>query len=138
MIVRSPYPDVVIPDTPITSFVLRHAEKLADKAAIIDGLTGDTTTYGQLAGSVRTVAAALMERGFRKGDVFAIYMPNVPEYAIAFHAVVSAGGIVSPVNPAATAAELARQLSDAGASYLLTVPECLERATSAIIQSPVR
>ena len=37
MIFRSPYPDVAIPDVPLTPFVLRHAERLADKPALIDG-----------------------------------------------------------------------------------------------------
>jgi acyl-CoA synthetase (AMP-forming)/AMP-acid ligase II len=138
MIWRSPYPDVTIPDTPITPFVLRHAARLAAKPAIIDGLTGQTLTYGQLASAVQAMAAALTDRGFRPGDVFAIYAPNIPEYAIAFHAVVSLGGIVTPVNPAATSEELSRQLVDAGATYLLTVPECVERARAAADQSPVR
>src|SRR5215207_2754346 len=138
MIFRSPYSDVQIPETPLTPFALRHAGRLADKAALIDGLTGQRLTYGQLADGVRTMAAALTERGFRKGDVFAIYAPNMPEYAIAFHAVVSIGGIVTMVNPAATGEELARQLIDAGATYLLTVPQCLDRAIAAAAQSPVR
>jgi acyl-CoA synthetase (AMP-forming)/AMP-acid ligase II len=138
MIFRSPYSDVQIPATPLTPFALRHAGRLADKAAIIDGLTGQRLTYGQLADGVRTMAAALADRGFRKGDVFAIYTPNMPEYAIAFHAVVSLGGIVTMVNPAATGEELVRQLIDAGATYLLTVPECLERATEAADRSRVR
>ena len=36
MIFRSPFPDVTIPDVPFASFVLRHADRLADKAALID------------------------------------------------------------------------------------------------------
>ena len=130
MIFTSPRPDIQIPKIPLTPYVLRHADRLADKAAIIDGLSGDILTYGQLAAAVRTAAAALADRGFRKGDVFAISAPNVPEYAIALLAVVSLGGIVTPVNPAAVADELARQVNDAGATYLLTVPDCLERAAA--------
>lgn len=42
MIVRSPDPDVVIPDTPtaFTSYVLRHAKRLAAKPALSDGVSG--------------------------------------------------------------------------------------------------
>jgi acyl-CoA synthetase (AMP-forming)/AMP-acid ligase II len=138
MIFRSPYPDVQIPNVPLTPFVLRHATRLADKPAIVDGLTGHGFTYGELAAAVRTVASALAERGLRKGDVLAIYAPNSPEYAVAFHAVVSLGGIVTTVNPAATSEELAYQLNDAGAAYLLTASESLDRAVAAAAQSPVR
>ena len=81
MIFRSPYPDVAIPDVPLTPFVLRHAERLANKPALIDGASGRTLTYGQLADGVRRVAVGLARRGFRKGDVFATVCPNVPEFA---------------------------------------------------------
>ena len=138
MIFRSPYPDVQVPNVPLTPFVLRHATRLADKPAIIDGLTGQGFTYGELAAAVRTVASALAERGLGKGDGLAIYAANSPEYAIAFHAVVSLGGIVTTVNPAATSEELAYQLNDAGATYLLTASESFDRAVAAAAQAPVR
>jgi non-ribosomal peptide synthetase component E (peptide arylation enzyme) len=64
-----PYPDVAIPDLPLTPFVLELAGKLADKPVPIDGPTGRTLTYGQLAGAIRSAAAGLSRRGFRKGDV---------------------------------------------------------------------
>jgi acyl-CoA synthetase (AMP-forming)/AMP-acid ligase II len=138
MIFRSPHPDVQIPDLPLTQFVLRHADRLADKPAIIDGVTGHGYTYGELASAIGTVASALAERGLRKGDVFAIFASNSPEYVIAFHAVVSLGGVVTTVNSAATGDELAYQLIDAGATYLLAAPQCLERAVAAADTSPVR
>ena len=86
MIVRSPYPDVTIPEVPFSQFVYQRAQALTTKPALIDGPTGRTLTYGQLAGAIRLVAASLAQRGLQKGDVFAIYSPNLPEYAVAFHA----------------------------------------------------
>jgi hypothetical protein len=80
---RSPFPDVDIPDVPLTDFVLARAGGLGDKPALIDGLSGRTITYAQLAESVRAGAAGLAERGFGKGDIFAHYAPNLPEYAVA-------------------------------------------------------
>ena len=41
----------------------------------------------------------MAERGFGKGDVLAVYMPNLPEYAVAFHGAASAGGMCMTVNP---------------------------------------
>jgi acyl-CoA synthetase (AMP-forming)/AMP-acid ligase II len=138
MIFRGPYPDVVIPDTPLTPFVLRHADRLADKPALIDGPSGRTLTYGQLAESVRRTAAGLTRRGFGKGDVFAIIAPSSIEYVVAFHAVASLGGIVTTLNPLFTVDELAFQLNDAGAAYLLTTPELLEKARAATSRATVR
>jgi len=131
MIFRSPYPERDIPETPLTPFVLARARALKDKPALIDALSGRTITYEQLYEAVQRVAAGLAARDFRKGDVFAIYSPNVPEYAIAFHAVSLVGGIVTTLNPLSTAQEAGHQLKDAGAKYLLTVPALLDKAREA-------
>jgi acyl-CoA synthetase (AMP-forming)/AMP-acid ligase II len=136
-IVLSPHPDVTIPDVPLHEYVLRDAMDRADEAALIDGPSGRTLTYGQLAGGVRRVAAGLAARGFAKGDVFAIYSPNLPEYALAFYGVSAAGGINTTVSPLYTADELARQLSDSGARFLLTVPPFLDKALDAAGRSGV-
>ena len=106
MIFRSPYPDVAIPDVALTPFILRHAERLANKPALIDGPSGRTLTYGQLADGVRRVASGLARRGFRKGDVFATVCPNVPEFALAFYGVASLGGATTMLNPLYTAGEM--------------------------------
>lgn len=135
---RSPYPDIHIPEVSLTSLVLQHAVRLADKPALIDGTSGRTLTYAQLAGAVRLVAASLAARGFRKGEVFAIFSPNVPEYAVAMHAVSMLGGVVAPIYPLLTERELSSQLKEANASYLLTVPQLMETARAAAVQKGVR
>ena len=131
MVYTSPFPDVAIPEVPLTQFLFAGAATRADKPALIDGPTGRTLTYGQLVGAIRLVAASLAKRGLKKGDVFAIYSPNLPEYAVAFHAVASLGAINTTVNPLYTAHELANQLKDAGARYLLTIPQFLPNALAA-------
>ena len=128
---KSAWPDVRIPDVSITEYLLRHAERLRDKPAIIDGLSGRTLTYGALGDSIRRAATGLARRGFSKGDVFAIYSPNLPEYAVIFNAVALLGGINTTVNPLYTAAELANQLRDSGARFLITVPAVLDKAREA-------
>jgi acyl-CoA synthetase (AMP-forming)/AMP-acid ligase II len=131
MVVRSPWPDVRVPEVSITEYVLRHAERLRDKPAIVDGVTGHALTYGELADRIRRVATALARRGFRKGDVFAIYSPNLPEYPVVFNAVAALGGINTTVNPLYTAAELATQLRDCRARFLITAPAFLDKAKEA-------
>ncbi len=138
MIFRAPEPDVVIPDVALTPFLFERTASLGDKPAFIDGPTGRTLTYRGWAEGVRRAAAGLSARGFRKGDVLAIYSPNLPEYAIAFHAVSLLGGVVTTINPVYTAAELQHQLEDAGARVLVTVPPCLEKAAPAARAAGVR
>ncbi|MBV9416336.1 MAG: 4-coumarate--CoA ligase family protein [Solirubrobacterales bacterium] len=137
MVIRSPFSDVEIPNKTLTEFVLARAGELGDKPAFIDAPSGRTITYAQLVDSVRVVAAGLDERGFRKGEVFAHYAPNMPEYAVAFHAVATVGGINTTANPQLTAGELSTQLKASGARLLVTVPELLENATAAARQAGV-
>ena len=138
MIFKSAYPDVEIPNVSLTALLLERIIPFADKPALIDGPSGRTLTYGQLSGAIRLVAASLHQRGFGKGDVLAIYSPNVPEYAIAFHAVSLIGGIVTTANPLYTANELTHQLHDAGAKYLLTIPMFLDKAQAAAEKTAVQ
>jgi len=131
MTVKSSSPDVSIPDVSITDYVLRHAARLGDKPALVDGPTGRTITYRGLADGVRRVAAGLAKRGFKKGDVLAIYSPNLPEYGLALLGSAAIGGVTTTANPLYTADELAKQLADSGARLLVTVPPFLDRAREA-------
>jgi acyl-CoA synthetase (AMP-forming)/AMP-acid ligase II len=132
MIFKSPRPGVTIPtDQSFTAYVFQQAHRWPDKVAMIDGPSGRSLTYGQLIGAIQKVATGLAQKGFGKGDVFGIYSPNIPEYAIAFHAVASLGGINTTINPLYTADELAKQLTDSKARFLLTVPPFLDKAQEA-------
>lgn len=138
MVFRSPHPDAVIPELPLHTFVLERAGELAEKAALVDGPSGRTLTYGQLAAYTGRMASALAQRGFQKGDVFAIFASNLPEYAVAMLAVASLGGICTTINPLYTVEELTFQLNDTGAIYLLTIPQFIDKAREAASASNVR
>jgi acyl-CoA synthetase (AMP-forming)/AMP-acid ligase II len=131
MIFQSPFPDVQIPETPLHEHVFLNADQFADKPAIVEGTTGRRITYAQLRDSVRRTAVGLARRGFRKGDVLAVLSPNVPEYAVAFHAVSTLGGVVTPVNPLYTHEEVGKQLKDSGARFLVAAPQLLEKSQGA-------
>ncbi|MCA1631270.1 MAG: 4-coumarate--CoA ligase family protein [Acidobacteria bacterium] len=131
MIFRGSYPEVTIPDSALTPFVFARARELGDKPALIDGATGRATSYAELDDAVRRVAASLAARGLAKGDVFAILSPNAVEYAVAFHAVALAGGVVTTLNPLGTAEEIAKQLTDSRAKYVLAAPALHGRARAA-------
>jgi acyl-CoA synthetase (AMP-forming)/AMP-acid ligase II len=137
-IIRSPYSDVTIPDLPLPAFVFADAARHAAKPALIDGPSGRALTYRELVGSARLVAGGLAARGFRQGEVFAIYCPNLPEYAVAFYGVLLAGGTNTTINPLYTVDELAVQLNDAGATYLLTIPAFIDKAIQAAGKAGVR
>ncbi len=128
---------ITIPDALLHDFVLQDAASRGDKPAIIDGASGRTLTYAALASGVERVAASLAARGFAPGDVFGILSPNLPEYPVAFHGVLRAGGTATTMNPLSGVDELAHQLSDSGARFLLTVPAFLETAQEAASRAGV-
>jgi 4-coumarate--CoA ligase len=130
MVFRSPLPHVEIPDVPLTEYVLARADELGDKPALIDGASGRTITYAGLALAARSLAGGLQSRGFAKGDVLALMSPNIPEYAVIFHGVALAGGVITTINPTYTHQEVHKQLVDSGATLLVTIPMFLEVATT--------
>jgi acyl-CoA synthetase (AMP-forming)/AMP-acid ligase II len=138
MIFRGSYPEVTIPDIALTPFVLARARELGEKPALVDGVTGRATSYAQLDESVRRVAASLSTRGCGKGDVLAILSPNTVEYPVAFHAAALVGAIVTTINPLCTFEEIAKQLADSRAKYLVAAPALFERAREAASQVSLR
>ena len=128
---RSPLPDVVIPDVTITDHVLREAARVPDRPALIDGPSGRTYTYAQLAGAMKAFAGGLQARGLGPGDTIALMSPNSPEFAIVFHGAAIAGVTVSTINPTYTAEEVAFQLRDSRSTMLITIGLFAETAVTA-------
>ncbi len=138
MVHRSRYPDVELPDAALPDYVVGGAAARGDAPALIDGSTGTVTTYAELAAQVRGAAAALDAAGVRRGDTVALLAPNLPAWPVAFHAALSLGAVVTPLNPLQTPAELGTQLRDAGARVLIAAPAMLEpaRAAAALAGDP--
>lgn len=138
MIYTSPMEPVAIPDVALSDYVFEHAGRWGGRTALVDASDGRSFTFAEVHDASRRFAAALLERGWRKGEVLAIVCPNTPEFAIAFHGTVMAGGVVTTVNPFASAAELAFQLCDSQARAVLTLPSLLPALREAATGSPVR
>jgi acyl-CoA synthetase (AMP-forming)/AMP-acid ligase II len=137
MPIGSPLPDVEVLDVALATFVLERAEELGDKPALIDGPSGRELSFAALADQVRRMAGGLAARGFGKGDVLALLSPNVPEYGVAFLATTLTGGTVTTINPVYNTEEIAFQLKDSGARFLVTVAPALEQASKAAEETGV-
>src|SRR5262245_23453668 len=94
-----------------------------NKAAIVwEGEPGDqrVLTYGQLHREVCKFANVLQSLGVRKGDRVAIYMPMIPEIAIALLACARIGAPHSVVFGGFSAEALRDRILDAGAKLVVT------------------
>jgi acyl-coenzyme A synthetase/AMP-(fatty) acid ligase len=72
-------------------------------------------TYAELHAEVNRCANALRSLGLGKGDAVGLYMPMIPELAIAFLAIIKIGGIILPLFSGYGHGALVARLADAGA-----------------------
>uniref|UniRef100_UPI00404B23AE acetate--CoA ligase n=2 Tax=Candidatus Planktophila sp. TaxID=2175601 RepID=UPI00404B23AE len=102
----------------------RHVDQgLGDRVAFhFEGEPGDcqTITYSQLLTEVKKAANALTELGIKSGDRVAIYMPMIPEAAIAMLACARVGAPHSVVFGGFSADALLSRIQDADAKLVIT------------------
>lgn len=79
-------------------------------------------SYAELDAAVDRIAAALAQRGFKKGDRLALLATNTDRFVITFYATLRLGGIIVPINPSSAPPEVAYLLSDSGAKVLAFEP----------------
>ncbi|MCK5211491.1 acetate--CoA ligase [Candidatus Parcubacteria bacterium] len=84
-------------------------------------------TYKQLYHEVNKLVNALRGLGVRKGDRVAIYMPNIPEIAMAMLACAKIGAMHSVVYAGFSAKALADRINDAKAKVLFTADGSFRR-----------
>ncbi|XP_031566701.1 4-coumarate--CoA ligase 1-like [Actinia tenebrosa] len=130
-IIRSSSPDIHIPNKTYIEFILEHCERHGEKHAIADYMNEKLFTYNDVHDLVKKCGSAFKRMGKNQKDVVALFMPNIPEYPIALYGIQVAGGTVTTVNPTYTADELAYQLNDTGAKYLVSSLELLPKAREA-------
>ncbi|CAB5240486.1 unannotated protein [freshwater metagenome] len=102
----------------------RHVDEgRGDRVAFFfEGEPGDTRriTYAELLTDVKKAANALLELGIRSGDRVAIYMPMIPEAAVAMLACARIGAAHSVVFGGFSAEALLSRIQDADAKLVIT------------------
>ncbi|RMD98345.1 MAG: AMP-dependent synthetase, partial [Calditrichaeota bacterium] len=86
-----------------------------------------TFTYAELQQEVGRCANALRHLGLGKGARIGLYMPMIPELAIAFLAIVKIGGIILPLFSGYGPDAIRQRLADAGAQALFTTDGAIRR-----------
>ncbi len=116
--------------------VARHAYTIPDAVAL--KFEGDSITWAQLHGRVRSLAAAFAGHGVSRGDRVAILMTNRPEFLEATLAANAVGAIAVPVNFRLAPAEAAYVLHDSGAALIVTDSQVAPLVTAAAASLPQR
>jgi long-chain acyl-CoA synthetase len=110
---------VEIPSHTLHESLAMAAGKFPDNTAVI--FFDKKMTYRELDAAATKFAAALQGLGVKKGDRVMIYMPNTPQFVIAFYGILRAGAIVVPTNPQYVPRELVYQAADSGAETLVAL-----------------
>src|SRR5918992_543500 len=131
MIKPTPDDAARVPATTVTRTVLDDRPH-GSRVALIEATSGRAVSYAELARAVRSAAAGLTRAGIGAGDVVGVHLPDVPEIAIALHAVMTAGAAPTPIRPTTSADAMTRQLTESGARWVITWPVLLDIALTAV------
>ncbi len=101
----------------IPEMVLSVGDRFGDSEAVVDGSL--RLTFAELVDRVRSAAGAFAELGVQKGDRVAVWAPNSAEWMIAAFGLLTAGGVVVPVNTRFKAHEAADIITRSGAKAVL-------------------
>jgi len=107
------------PKAPLFHFLEESARKYPDRACTI--FKGAVVTYKEMNALSDSIAAALVDMGVKKGDRVGIFMPNTPQFVMAYFGILKAGGVVVATNPLYTPPEIEHQASDAGIEVMFVM-----------------
>jgi long-chain acyl-CoA synthetase len=112
-----------IPQVPLQTILSQTAENSPEKTAITCG--NQKISYAELDGLSNKFADSLFELGTRKGDRVGLFLPNIPQFLIAFFGALKAGAVVTAVSPLHREREVEHQLSDSGAQTVVVLEALL-------------
>eukprot|EP00123_Amoebidium_parasiticum_P013736 comp22123_c1_seq1/m.32344 comp22123_c1_seq1/g.32344 ORF comp22123_c1_seq1/g.32344 comp22123_c1_seq1/m.32344 type:complete len:576 (-) comp22123_c1_seq1:520-2247(-) len=127
VIFKSEYPEVELKEMSIPDYMFGLSEGLTSKFgdSVALRMNGKETTYNQLKRQVVSVAAGLQEEGIGPGSVVGLFAQNSPTFVAAIHGCLASGAVVTPASPSATPWELAYQITDSGATSMVTTSDML-------------
>lgn len=109
------------PDVPLFRLLDEAAARFPQRACTI--FEDQAISYQEMAQLTHRLAAGLRHLGVQKGDRVGLIMPNIPQFVLAYYAVLRAGGVVVAMNPHYKERELLFHLNDSGAQVVIALEE---------------
>ena len=113
------------PRIPSFKLLEQTAKKYPNKACTI--FKGAEISYKEMDEMTDRLAAGLYDLGVRKGDRVGLYIPNTPQFVIAYYAILKIGGVVVATNPLYTQREIEYQVNDAGVEVMVLMTNNYEK-----------
>ncbi len=106
-------------EIPLSEYLQERARQTPAKAALI--YYGREVSYAELDRLSDAFAAWLHRHGIKRGDTVAVFLPNCPQFHIAFFGILKLGAVHVPVNPLFKGHELSYELNDTGAKVIVAL-----------------
>ncbi|MEW9698767.1 long-chain fatty acid--CoA ligase [Paenibacillus sp. SI8] len=129
-------PTYEYPKHNLARLLMHTARKFPDRPALY--FMGKTLSYKALLEASYRFANGLVALGVSQGDRVAIMLPNCPPAIIAYFGTLMMGGIVVQTSPLYMERELVHQLSDSGATVIVTLDLLFARVEKAQSKTPIR
>lgn len=123
-------------ERPLTNYLREWAKRRPEKSAII--FYGAVTTYGDLDRLSDRFAALLAQMGVKKGDRVSVFMPNCPQFHIAFFGILKLGAVHCPVSPLSKAFELSYQVGDCGSETIVALDQLMPIVREVLPQTSLK
>lgn len=111
--------EIEIPSITAFDYLDQAAELYPDKACTI--FREQSISFQEMKRLVDHLAQGLIDLGVRPGDRVAVILPNIPQFVLAFYAVLKAGGVVTAMNPQFKLREIEYQIRDSGAQVIIAL-----------------
>ncbi len=106
------------PNISLSEILEIAAKNYPEKDAIVYG--EQKITYEQLNYLSKKFAKYLIKLGIKKSGCVAIYLPNTPQFIVAYFGVLQVGAVVTTISPMHREREVQHQLCDSGATTIVT------------------
>jgi long-chain acyl-CoA synthetase len=116
--------EVDIPAVPVDHFLQAAAMSIPDHACTV--FQDHIVRFAEMNHLAGRLACALAAAGIEKGDRVGVLLPNIPQFVLAFYAILKAGGVVVAMNPQYKLRELEYQINDSGCKLLIGLDSAYE------------
>jgi long-chain acyl-CoA synthetase len=107
------------PEAPLFILLKKSAEKYPNHTALV--YFDREITYKELDLASDKFATALADLGVKKGDKVAIFLPNIPQFVMAYYGTIKIGAIDTAVSPLYKEREVEHQLNDSEAETIVVL-----------------
>jgi long-chain acyl-CoA synthetase len=107
------------PEVPLFDLLRKTAEKHPNHTALV--YFDRQITYKELDMASDKFATALADLGVKKGDKVAIFLPNVPQFIMAYYGAIKIGAIETAISPLYKEREVEHQLNDSNAETVVVL-----------------